>query len=91
MGFSQNVSAFEYFFHSLHEPFPSPLSQYGALGQFWERSAPNSSGFESRRAFYTRFLIVSSGPDKQLGIFQYADTPTLIAAAEAPASRPRRY
>ncbi len=81
VGFSQNVSAFEYFFHSLHEPLP--VSGAGLLGQFWERSAPNSSGFAARRAFYTRFLIVSSGPDKQLGIFQYADTPTLIAAAQS--------
>jgi prepilin-type N-terminal cleavage/methylation domain-containing protein len=79
---SQNVSAFEYFFHSLHDPPVTPVSGAGP-GQFWDRSAPNSSGFAARRAFYTRFLIVSSGPDKQLGIFQYADTPTLIAAAQS--------
>ncbi len=81
VGFSQNVSAFEFFFHSLHEPLP--VSGTGLLGEFWERSAPNASGFAARRAFYTRFLIVSSGPDKQLGIFQYADAPTLIAAAQS--------
>jgi hypothetical protein len=80
-GESQNVTAFEYFFHSLHEPL-APLSTYGGHGQFWERSAPGGS-FDFRRAFYTKFLIVSSGPDKQLGIFQYASDSALIAAAQS--------
>ena len=81
-GESENVTAFEYFFHSLHEPFPPPLSTYGAHGQFWERSAPGGQ-FDARRAFYTKFLIVSSGPDKQLGIFQFASDQALIAAAQS--------
>ncbi len=84
---SQGVAAFEFFFHSLHEPFPAPLSNYGGAGQFWDRSAPGGS-FDGRRAFYTKFLIVSSGPDKQLGIFQYPSDAALFAAATSANATP---
>jgi prepilin-type N-terminal cleavage/methylation domain-containing protein len=76
-GFSTNstgqwgpgVTFFENYFHPLHEPLykSAPIP-----GQFWDRGAPGTM-FASRRAFTSKFLIVSSGPDKELGLFQYDD------------------
>jgi hypothetical protein len=64
-GGSPGAGWFSYFFHPLIEPMvtagaattPSPL-------YFWDRG----STFFPRRAFFTKFLIVSSGPDQLLGI-----------------------
>jgi hypothetical protein len=61
------AQAFEFYFHRLSEPL-----QITTNGQAWDRSS------NYRRAFYSKFLIVSSGPDKQLGLFQYDDA-TLLA------------
>ena len=46
---------------------------------YWDRSS--NSGYGSRRAFYSKFLIVSGGPDQSVGIFRYSDT-------SPPTSRP---
>jgi prepilin-type N-terminal cleavage/methylation domain-containing protein len=53
---------FHNFFHSLVEP----LSSSGGVNyvNFWDRG----SMFYPRRAFYTKFLIASSGPDGASGI-----------------------
>jgi prepilin-type N-terminal cleavage/methylation domain-containing protein len=60
---SGGVEAFEFFFHRLTEPV-SP----GSGATFWDRGG----GF-ARRAYYSKFLILSGGPDKQLGVFLYSD------------------
>ena len=62
VGGSGGVMAFEYFFHRLTEPF----QHTGNTSLFWDRG----SVFPYRRAFFSKPLIVSSGPDQQLGIFQ---------------------
>jgi type II secretory pathway pseudopilin PulG len=62
LGASGGVEAFEQFFHRLSEPVPS-----GTGPSFWDR------GGYPRRAFYSKFLILSGGPDKQPGVFLYAD------------------
>jgi prepilin-type N-terminal cleavage/methylation domain-containing protein len=61
---------FEQYFHILTEPTasssPNPI-------QFWDRSGTPTTIYGSiypRRAFYSKFLIVSGGPDGQLGIYQ---------------------
>jgi hypothetical protein len=59
---SLGAQAFEFYFHRLSEPLQIPTTRSA-----WDRSG----GY--RRAFYSKFLIVSSGPDKQLGLFQYDD------------------
>jgi prepilin-type N-terminal cleavage/methylation domain-containing protein len=61
---SYGVNAFEYFFHRLTEP----LSGAGGA-QYWDRG----STYSFRRAFNSRPLILSGGPDKQLGVFLFAD------------------
>ncbi len=61
VGGSGGVVAFEYFFHRLTEPF----QHTGNTSLFWDRG----SVFPYRRAFVSKPLIVSSGPDGQLGIF----------------------
>jgi len=73
---SGGVKAFEVFFHRLIEPLPNPgvASNNPTALRPWDRG-----GYPSRRAFYSKFLILSSGPDEQLGVFLYsdADPPTL--------------
>jgi len=65
---SAAVSAFEFFFHSLHEPMTANV-----LGQFWDRGAnsPTTGPYAQRRAYYSKPLIVSWGPDMMPGIFGY--------------------
>jgi hypothetical protein len=68
---SAGVMAFEFFFHSLHEPLTVPAS-ISVWGLFWDRSVgPAPSLYTQRRAFYQNPLIVSWGPDKLPGIFGY--------------------
>ena len=65
---SGGVVAFEYFFHRLTEPF----GHTGASVYYWDRG----SIVPYRRAFYSRPLILSGGPDLQPGIFLYPDSPS---------------
>jgi prepilin-type N-terminal cleavage/methylation domain-containing protein len=37
---------------------------------FWDRSTTTTNGYYSRRAYYSRFLILSAGPDKMPGVAQ---------------------
>jgi len=62
---SNGVSAFGSFFHLLTEPLSNPQTSGGL---YWDRG-----GFPFRRAFYSKFLILSGGPDKVPGVFLYAD------------------
>ncbi|HWE38025.1 MAG TPA: prepilin-type N-terminal cleavage/methylation domain-containing protein [Isosphaeraceae bacterium] len=56
---SNNAAMFQQFFTSLVDPnWPNT-----AFGQAWDRG-----NYYPRRAFFSRFLIASSGPDKLLGI-----------------------
>jgi prepilin-type N-terminal cleavage/methylation domain-containing protein len=67
VGGSASVQAFEYYFRRLTEPYPNNGSQPGF---FWDRG----STYAGRRAYYSKFLIVSGGLDGQLGVFLYSDT-----------------
>jgi len=51
------------FFHTLVEPLP-----LGGGGVDWDRS-----GTSYRRAFFTKFLVLSGGPDQVPGVFLYTD------------------
>jgi hypothetical protein len=65
------VTFFENYFHLIHEPlYRSGVAP--APGQFWDRGAPGTI-FAARRAFSSKMLVLSSGPDKELGVFQYDD------------------
>ena len=68
LGVSNGVLAFETFFHRLSEPDPYTSANYS---YYWDRSS--NTGYGYRRAFYTKPLIVSSGPDETSGIFRYPD------------------
>jgi prepilin-type N-terminal cleavage/methylation domain-containing protein len=67
---SGGVLAFEYFFHRLTEP----LASNGTPALYWDRG---TSSFAARRAFFTKPLILSGGPDQQPGVFLYPDSPSL--------------
>jgi hypothetical protein len=80
---SAAVQAFEYFFHRLTEPYPvAQKATNPPTLEYWDRSLGSY-----RRAFYSKFLIVSGGPDQLVGIFRYPDTspptsPTQLIANE---------
>jgi hypothetical protein len=76
-GASGAVRAFEYYFHRLSEPLANPASQQAL---FWDRG---TSAFAPRRAFYSKFLIVSGGLDGQLGVFLYSDLAMTTLAQNA--------
>jgi prepilin-type N-terminal cleavage/methylation domain-containing protein len=77
-GASTAVRWFQYYFHSLSDPisgtrasFPSPNGT-AETNYAWDRGS-----YPARRAHYTKFLILSGGPDKTPGVFLYPDTATL--------------
>ena len=97
VGGSGGVVAFEYFFHRLTEPFQNTG---GANTQYyWDRASPvypqGTLGF--RRAFFSKPLIVSSGPDQQLGIyllypeFVFPNAPMLICPGRPDLLREQRH
>jgi prepilin-type N-terminal cleavage/methylation domain-containing protein len=63
--FSADALQFMHNFYSLMEPYYHNPKANAFLGSTWDRS-----GAFDRRAFYSRFLIVSSGPDQLLGVAQ---------------------
>jgi len=83
---SSGVAFFENYFHLLHEPLFNS-SQSPASGQFWDRGAPGGL-FAARRAYSSKFLVVSAGPDKQLGVFQYDDAGLLTDLGAASSNSP---
>jgi hypothetical protein len=65
-GASGGVQAFEFFFHRLTEPIPP-----GGGASFWDRGVQFPV---PRRAYYSKFLVLSGGRDKQPGVFLYSDS-----------------
>jgi hypothetical protein len=61
---SAGVQAFEYYFHRLTEPYPN-----AGGANYWDRGTT----YGSRRAFYTKFLVLSGGLDGLPGVFLYSD------------------
>jgi prepilin-type N-terminal cleavage/methylation domain-containing protein len=57
---------FESYFHLLRDPVATAPNPNG----LWDRSAIPALGLFPRRAYYSKFLIASAGPDGQLGIYQ---------------------
>ena len=60
---SGGAQFFSTFYHTLYEPM-----QLVGGGLDWDRS-----GQTSRRAFFSKFLVLSGGPDQVPGVFLYAD------------------
>jgi prepilin-type N-terminal cleavage/methylation domain-containing protein len=77
---SSAVPAFEYFFHKLIEPLPNTginTTFKTNYPQPWDRGI-----YYSRRAFYSKFLILSGGLDQQPGVFLYPDVGTPPSASQ---------
>lgn len=70
-GTSSGVTLFENYFHRISEPLAYGSADDHGHGRFWDRGASYGGPFAARRAYFTKFLIVSSGPDRELGLFQY--------------------
>jgi prepilin-type N-terminal cleavage/methylation domain-containing protein len=66
------AQAFASLFHRVTEPYPTPGGQL-----FWDRGTT----YGARRAFYSKFLIVSGGQDQQLGVFLYPDTSMQVTSS----------
>jgi prepilin-type N-terminal cleavage/methylation domain-containing protein len=63
---SANAVVFQQLYFSLLDPYAaSPPAAAGETG-VWDRG-----GFYKRRAFFCRFLIASSGPDRTMGIARF--------------------
>jgi prepilin-type N-terminal cleavage/methylation domain-containing protein len=65
-GASGGTQTFGAFFHRLFEPMPVPQQQQ--FGMVWDR------GGSLRRAFFSKFLILSGGLDGVPGVFLYPDS-----------------
>lgn len=66
-------NTFATYFHTLIDPLAatsgtSGLSANPLYNTYWDRSSNVAAGFTTRRAYYSRFLVVSGGPDKQPGV-----------------------
>ncbi len=70
------AQTFGAFFHRLTEPMPLPSVPSGFL---WDRGAT----FPYRRAFYSKFLILSAGPNGAPGVFLYSDAALQSLGANA--------
>ena len=66
-GVSPAAQFFGTFFHRLTEPLPLSGIYAGVYGVDWDRSGTG------RRAFFTKFLVLSGGPDQVPGVFLYSD------------------
>src|SRR4029079_6512809 len=59
---------FQSYFHTLTDPNTDPsLKPAAGEGKGWDRGSA-ASPFFARREYYSRFLILSGGPDKALGV-----------------------
>jgi hypothetical protein len=67
VGMSARATAFTTYFHTLVDPNWSATAVTGTL---WDRGTPgvNTPDVTGRRAYKSRFLIISAGPDKVLGV-----------------------
>ncbi len=70
---SGSATAFMTYFHTLVDQNFVPGAN-NPSGPLWDRS-----GFFGRRAYYSRPLILSGGPDKLLGVLQLPNSPTPMA------------
>jgi hypothetical protein len=83
----QGCTFFEQYFHPLRDPTASAPNPIG----LWDRSPANFAalGLYPRRAYYTKFLIVSGGLDGQVGIYQAPQSlltaPITIGSIKLPA------
>jgi hypothetical protein len=65
-GASGGVGAFEMYFHRLTEPMQFVAPPTGGSNRYWDRGG--YAGLNYRRAFFTKPLILSGGPDQQPGV-----------------------
>ncbi len=70
---SGGVAAFEFFFHRITEPMAFSASSPSAADywMYWARDGASESGVGYRRAFFSKPLILSGGPDQEPGVFLY--------------------
>lgn len=65
------VSGAAMFFMSHFTTLVDPIAASGTVASnttFWDRSVSTNTGYYMRRAYYSRFLILSGGPDKNPGV-----------------------
>lgn len=76
---SRGVAAFQRFFHRLTEPVEYRLDTSSDRGRYWDRGGMAGLGY--RRAFFTKALILSGGPDQRAGVLLATSLPTGVEAA----------
>jgi len=61
-------------FHTVVDPLAASGSTTGVsssdvtINTYWDRSTDATKGYYSRRAYYSKFLVLSGGPDKRPGV-----------------------
>ncbi len=66
-GSSGGVATFEGFFYRLTEPMEYTAPSAANVNRYWDRGGLTGLGY--RRAFFTRPLILSGGPDGEPGVY----------------------
>lgn len=103
-GTSGAVTFFQTYFHQLVEPLGASTQPIRGLGtapcvtqRYWDRSIPGKTFGQlggvaidlwPRRAFYTRFLILSAGPDGNLGTPYLTDPRNYVIQGGAIVNQP---
>lgn len=70
---SGNISAAAMMFMAYFITLVDPIATTGTVAShktFWDRSTTTKTNYYIRRAYYSRFLILSGGPDKSPGVAQ---------------------
>ena len=75
---------FQYYFHSLTDPLAGSRDAYTTTNITTSTNLPwdrGSTNYTTRRAYSSKFLILSGGPDLEPGVFLYPDSATLSVSA----------
>ncbi|WP_165249175.1 type II secretion system protein [Paludisphaera soli] len=78
---SLGVLSFEHYFHRLTEPMEYSTASPTDGGKYWDRGGIPGLGY--RRAFSSKPLILSGGPDQQLGVAMYPNPLSLGTVRDA--------
>jgi hypothetical protein len=62
------AAAFQGLFFPLIDPNADTANVPQISGTVWDRSPDTASPYYARRAYYSRFLVISGGPDKAPGV-----------------------
>ena len=66
---SPQANAFMTYFHILIDPL-AVINPLPTVLPYWDRNLDSTGAICRRRAYYSKFLVLSGGPDKEIGVFR---------------------